>query len=111
MPLIPKLLQSLESCGSLSRLSLVCPSRSAAWNKKISAKEFAAEFSKFCTKLNHLVAVFCVLSVPKTHCHAANTLLKEKLKEDRPSFRADIQSSGNGNWMIRSITVNLKGFH
>lgn len=108
------LLKSLESCASLSRLSLVCPSKSTIWDEKLTPYEFAAVFNQFCKKLNHLVALFCVLTGPsEAHCRAANAMLEEKWKEDRPAFCAEIMTElecfgGNSRWLENPDECNPK---
>lgn len=82
------LLEALEGCTKLSRLSLVCPSY-LPW--KISSEEFFNILVGLCTSLKSLVALFGYFCVPKEVCREATTILKKWFKEERPAFRVDIQ--------------------
>jgi len=93
MPKIELLLDSLEGCTTISRLSLVCPS--LFLNEpfpKLSKKKFCSRLIRLCDKLSRLVALFCLFQIPSENCEEANKLLRERFKTERPAFRVDVQS-------------------
>ena len=90
MPKLEMLLEALESCTKLSRLSLVCP-RYLSW--EISSEELFNVLVGLCIRLKSLVALFGHFRVPKEVCREATTILKKRMKEERPAFRVDIQPS------------------
>lgn len=83
------LLDSIESCSRLLRLSLVCPTRKP-W--KISSEEFSNRLLSLCTNLRRLAAFFAVFHVPEEVSLEATTLLEKRFKKERPAFLVDIQS-------------------
>lgn len=86
-PLV-QLLDSLEKCPPLVQLGLIVPSKSEPF--KMSGDEFSRRFVRLVTKLPKLVALYCVLSVPATHCAATNKALINHIVPKRPSFCAEI---------------------
>jgi len=87
------LLDSLESCTSISQLSLVCPSSSDSFWKEISEGDFTSRMVRLCENMSQLVALFFSFSVPSKHCEEANKLLRERFETERPAFRVDVQSA------------------
>ena len=90
---IELLLESLESCTSISRLSIVCPSTDPSW--KISKEDFCKRLTRLCDKLSQLVAFFCHFKLPYEHCEEASYSLRKKFTTERPAFRVDVQSMLN----------------
>ena len=91
------LLDALESCTSISRLSLVCPSWSDSFSENISEEDFTSRMVRLCEKMSQLVALFCYFRVPMVYCQEVNKLLKKKLKMERPAFRVHIESMADEN--------------
>ena len=91
------LLNSLESCPSISQLSLVCPSLFTNFFMEWSEKEFSCRLVRLCDKLSQLVALFCYFRVPFKNCKEANQLLKKRFQTERPAFCVDVQSMLNQN--------------
>ncbi len=88
---IDLLLDSLESCTSISRLSLACPSFDSFW--EISKQDFSSRMIQLCDKLSQLVALFCYFNLPFEHCKEASHSLKKRFKTElRPAFCVDVQS-------------------
>ena len=85
------LLDILERCTSISRLSLVSPSSFDSFSK-IFKKEFSSRLIRLCDQLSRLAALFCYLNMPFEKCQEANLALNKKLKMERPAFRVDIRS-------------------
>ena len=86
------LLESLESCPSISHLSLVCPSSKGFEPWEISKEELSSRLTRLCDKLSQLVALFCYIRVPFTSCDEVSQVLKTRFKMERPAFRVDVQS-------------------
>jgi len=86
------LLDSLESCTSISQLSLVCPSSFNSFSKNISKEDFTNRMLRLCEKMSQLVALFCYFRVPVEHCEEAKEMLKKRFQTERPAFRVDVQS-------------------
>jgi len=89
------MLDSLEECPLLERVSFCC--RSMAWN--MPEYKISARFSRFCHKLKHLVALFGVVKIPIDVCEKVNTNLRNTFQVERPPFVVDLQST---NWRNNS---------
>lgn len=84
------LLDALESCTSITRLSLVCPSLYDSFVKIVSEEDFASRMLRLCDKLCQLVALFCYVR-PFEYSKAANSMIKQWYRRERPALRVDIQ--------------------
>ena len=85
------LLDTLESCTSITRLSLVCPSPYDSFVNIVSKEDFASRLIRLCEKLSRLVALFCYFRVPIEFSKEANSTIKQRFKRERPALRVDIQ--------------------
>jgi len=97
------LLDSLERCASLEHLALVVPSYSDPL--KLSSKSFTHRFLRLTVGCSRLVAFFCVLNSPKTHCLSATRSIVDVIQLKRPAFQADFQS------MSTSMSTSMLNFH
>ena len=89
------LLDSLEKCPSLVHLGLIVPSYSDPL--KLPAEQFLRRFLRLAVSCSQLVALFCVLTVAKSHCVKAAKLLAQQLSATRPAFQVEFQSKSTGS--------------
>lgn len=102
---LANLLDSVEKCPALTRLGLVSPSDAVPF--KWSADVFTQRVVRLCLKLKHLVALFCVMNIPKSHIAKATKQLLRVITPARPSFCVDIQASDKSSLDVESISLPL----
>ena len=99
------LLDALEKCPSLVHLGLNVPSYCDAL--KLPAEQFLRRFLRLAVSCSQLVALFCVLTVAKSHCIKATKLLAQQLTPTRPSFQAEFQSKTTGSDLNVDVESNV----
>jgi hypothetical protein len=100
-----KLLDSIEQCPALIRLGLVTPSDVAPF--KWTVDVLTHRLVMLCLKLQHLVAFFCVINIPKSHKAKVLKQLLQVVTRKRPCFCADIQASDKTSSEHESSTLPL----
>ena len=81
---------AVAKCRSLVQLALIVPSDSDPF--KLKAPLFSAKMVRLVYNLPHLVALHCVLSVPKSHCAMATKVIADDITPRRPSFCIELLS-------------------
>lgn len=102
-----KLLDTMEQCPSLIRLGLVSPSDTPPF--KWNAEQLSRRLVHFCTKLPHLVAFFCLMSIPKSHSAKVSKQLQQTMALKRPAFCCDVQASSKDR--IEHVSSTLPRVH
>lgn len=99
------LLDVLEKCSFLERVSIISPSISPliTWNSLY----FSQRVLRFCENLEKLVCFVFVLNCPKTHCANAVKLVNQNLIAKRQCLRLDIFQSTRSKLNYESKVLPL----
>lgn len=88
---LEKLLDTLEKCSLLSRVSLILPK--VEWK---DPNQFIWRFEDFCENLEHLVVLFTMMIVPDDACKQSEFFLRAQFREKRPALHVDLQHTNEG---------------
>lgn len=99
-------LDAVERCPALVRFGMVSPSDVAPF-KKWTTEDLASRLLRMCLKLNNLMCMFLVMTIPKSYCPSIMKRLNHVLGSKRPAFCVDIQGSDKSSLDCESSSLPL----